>query len=104
MSLRSGFRNRASRSGVAAVEFAFVRRSFWLLILGIIEFGRMLMVQEIVVNATREGVHAAIQPNETDSQVAAVVSNYMQAAGISGYTATLSPTLASGPASGTAGR
>ena len=102
MILRSDSRNQAARRGVAAVEFAFVAPFLLALVLGIIEFGRMLMVQEILVNATREGAHAAIQPSETDAQVTAVVSNYLQAAGISGYTATLSPTLASGPASGTA--
>ena len=38
----------------------------------------------------------------TDSSVATVVSNCMSAAGISGYTEAVSPTLASGPAAGTA--
>ena len=62
----------------------------------------MLMVQEILINAAREGARASIQPGETDAQVATVVSDYMSAAGISGYTEAVSPTLASGPASGTA--
>ena len=60
------------------------------------------MVQETLVNAARMGARAAIVPGATDAQIATAVSNYMAGAGISGYTATLSPTLASGPASGTA--
>ena len=62
----------------------------------------MMMVQEILVNAAREGARAAVLPGETDAQVTTTVTNYMTAAGISGYTKTLSPTLASTPASGTA--
>ena len=95
-------RQRSDRRGVVAIEFALVAPVFFALILGIIEFGRMLMVQEILVNAAREGARAAIQPNETDAQTAGVVSTYMSAAGISGYTEAVSPTLASGPATGAA--
>ncbi len=60
------------------------------------------MVQELLVNAARQGARAAVVPGETDTQVAAVVSNYLAAAGISGCTQTLSPALASNPVSGTA--
>ncbi|MEI8372312.1 MAG: TadE family protein [Planctomycetota bacterium] len=98
----SGPRKCLPRRGAAAVEFALVAPLFLLLIFGIIECGRMLMVQEILVNVTREGARAAIIPGETDAQVATTVSNYLTAVQISGGTTTLSPTLASGPASGTA--
>ena len=90
------------RCGVAIVEFALVAPVFFAMILGIIEVGRMLMVQEILVNAAREGARAAIQANETDAQVTTVVSTCMTAAGISSYSEAVSPTLASGPAIGTA--
>jgi Flp pilus assembly protein TadG len=100
MILSSGSRTRSTRRGVAAVEFALVAPIFVALVFGIIEFGRMLTVQEILVNAAREGARAATLPGETDAQVTTVVSNYLTAAGISGCTETLSPTLASGPASG----
>jgi Flp pilus assembly protein TadG len=95
-------RKSSDRRGVAAVEFALVAPLFVALLLGIIEFGRMLMVQEILVNAAREGARAAIQPGETDAQVTTVISNYMSAAGIPGYTSTLSPTLSTNPAVGAA--
>jgi len=95
-------RNRTARRGVVAVEFALIAPIFFAMLLGIIEFGRMMMVQETLVNAAREGARASILPSETDAQVTAVVSNYLSAAGISGYTETLSPTEASSPASGTA--
>jgi Flp pilus assembly protein TadG len=102
MILSSGSRRRLARRGAAAVEFALVAPLFFTVILGIIEFGRMLMVQEILVNAAREGARAAVVPAETDSQVTTVVTNYMTAAGISGYTETLTPALSTNPTSGTA--
>ncbi len=95
-------RKRSTRRGTTVVEFAFVAPIFFLVVFGIIEFGRALMVQGVLVNAARAGARAAIIPNETDAQVTTAVSTNMAGAGISGYTETLSPTLASSPASGTA--
>ena len=39
------------RKGAAAVEFALVMPLFFMLILGIIEFGRAIMVEQIITNA-----------------------------------------------------
>jgi len=98
-----GFRRRCTaRRGAAIVEFALIAPVFFALILGIIEFGRMLMVEQILINAAREGARAATISGETDSQVTTVVSTYMANSNIAGYTQTLSPTLASSPASGSA--
>ena len=73
------------------VEFALVAPIFFALILGIIEFGRMLMVQQILVNAAREGARASILPGETDAQVTTVVSTYMTGAGSRATTRALTP-------------
>ena len=97
-----GFRKRTARRGAAIVEFALIAPVFFALILGIIEFGRMLMVEQILINAAREGARASTLSGETDAQVTSVVSTFMSNSRISGYTQTLSPTLASSPASGTA--
>jgi Flp pilus assembly protein TadG len=91
---------RATRRAAAALEFALIAPIFLLLILGIVEFGRVLMVEQILVNAAREGARQAALPLSTDAQVSKTVSNYLTATGISGQTQTLSPTLASNPASG----
>ncbi len=98
----SGFRKRTARRGAAIVEFALIAPVFFALILGIIEFGRMLMVEQILINAAREGARAATISGESDAQVTTVVSTYLANSNISGYTQTLSPTLASSPASGSA--
>ena len=51
---------RRTRRGAAAVEFAVVAPVFFLLILGMIEFGRMLMVQQLITLAAREGARTAV--------------------------------------------
>jgi Flp pilus assembly protein TadG len=62
-----------------------------LLILGIIEFGRMVMVQQIITNAAREGARIAILPSSTTSQVTTAVNTYLSNSSISGATVTVSP-------------
>jgi Flp pilus assembly protein TadG len=102
MIFSSRCRKRSDRRGAAAVELALIAPLFFVVIFGIIEVGRLLMVQEILVNAARTGSRVAVMPGNTDSNVTTAVSNFMAGTGISGYTATLSPTIASGPTSGTA--
>lgn len=88
------------RIGTAVVEMAFVAPIFFMLIVGIIEFGRMLMVEQVVTNASREGARRAVIESTTVPEVEALVNNYMTNASISGSTVTVDPqdlnSLASG--------
>ena len=87
------------RHGVAAVEFAIIAPVFVIMILGIIEFGRAIMVQQILTNASREGARRAIVEKATASEVKAVVNDYLAATSISsGVTVEVSP--APGPTVG----
>lgn len=79
------------RRGAAAVEFAVVAPLLFLVIFGIIEFGRMMMVQQILTNASREGARRAILEQATEDQVEAVVGDYLAGASISGANVTISP-------------
>ena len=90
-----------NRRGAAAVEFALVVPIFFLVVLGIIEFGRATMVQANLVNAAREGARAATLQGETDQQVTQTVTNYLSGCGITGSTVQNSPSLSSSPVSGT---
>lgn len=68
-------RNRLRR-GAAAVEFAIVAPVFFLLALGLVEVGRMVMLQHALTNAAREGCRAAglassIDPAIIDTHVRA---------------------------------
>ena len=47
------------RRGAAAAEFAIVAPVFFLMVIGFIEFGRALMVQQVLINASRVGAQAS---------------------------------------------
>jgi Flp pilus assembly protein TadG len=85
---------RRNRQGAAAVEFAIVAPLFFLMVFGMIEFGRAVMVQQVLTNASREGARVAVLDSQTPtaSQVASTVTTYLQNAGISGATITINPT------------
>lgn len=72
-------KKRTTRSGVAAVEFALVAPIFFLLVFGVIEFGRMMMVQQSLTNAAREGSRVAILPTtKNGSDVESRIRDYLQ--------------------------
>jgi Flp pilus assembly protein TadG len=68
---------RSKRPGVAAVEFAVILPFVMVLFLGMIEFGRVLMVQQIITNAAREGCRYAVLPGSTVSSSQTVVTTYL---------------------------
>lgn len=65
------------RRGAAAVEFALVAPLFIMMLFGIIEFGRGMMVQQMLVNATREGAREAVLPGATESAVKSTVVTFL---------------------------
>ena len=77
---------RKHRRGTAAVEFALVAPIFFLLILGMIEIGRAVMVQQIITNASREGARLAVLPGTTGQEVVTRVGDILDDSGISGAT------------------
>src|SRR5688572_18318054 len=76
---------RKNRRGTAVVEFAIVAPVFFLLVFGMIEYGRMVMVQQILTNASREGARfAVIQSTNDTTAVQDRVEDYLQSASIGG--------------------
>ncbi len=63
----------------------------FLLILGMFEFGRMVMSQQILTNAAREGARRAILEQSTVSEVKQTVTNYLAKSSISGASVDVSP-------------
>ena len=55
------------RSGAALVEFALVAPIFFMFIFAIVEFGRLVMVQQAVANAAREGCRLACLSTTTSA-------------------------------------
>ena len=84
-------RRSRKRRGAAVVEFAVVSPVLILLIFGILEFGRLAMVQQVLTNASREGARRAILEQTTSSEIQSVVNDYLTTASISGATVTVSP-------------
>ncbi len=66
---RAGHWAVAKRRGVAATEFAIVVPVFVLLVFGILELGRALMVQQLLTNASRVGARTAILLSAAESDV-----------------------------------
>ena len=82
---------RVNRSGAAVVEFAVVAPVFILLVFGMIEFGRMVMVQQVLTNASREGARLAVLDGVTVSDVEASVETFLAASAVSGATIAVDP-------------
>lgn len=92
---------RRNRRGAAVVEFAVVSPVFFLLVFGMIEYGRMVMVQQLLTNAAREGARVGVLDNSTATDVNNAVKNYLTAAKINNPTVTCSPST---PSSATYGQ
>ncbi len=91
---------RRKRRGASVVEFALVAPVFFLLVFGMIEYGRMVMVQQVLTNATREGARRAVLDGATTNEVKTAVEDYLESSTITGATVTVSPNPPSSAESG----
>jgi Flp pilus assembly protein TadG len=82
---------RRNRRAAAAVEFAVVAPVFLLLVFGMIEYGRMVMVYQVLTNASREGARVAVLDGATTASVTAQVNSYLTSGSVSGATVTVAP-------------
>ncbi len=92
--------NSRRRLGAAVVEFAVVAPVFFAMVFGMIEFGRVVMVQQVLTNAAREGARVAVLDGSTSGQVTTTVTDYLSNASISGSTATVSPSTLTASSAG----
>ena len=91
---------RIYRRGAAVVEFAIVAPVLLLLVFGMIEYGRLVMVQQVITNATREGARQAVLDGATTTSVTTVVNDFLTASRISGAVVTVTPNPPSSAAFG----
>ena len=77
------------RRGVAAVEFAVVASLLFLLILGIIEIGRAMMVLEMLNNGARNGARVGTLQGSSNTDVTSAVNAALANAGFSGHTTSV---------------
>jgi Flp pilus assembly protein TadG len=85
------WRSYRKKRGAAAVEFAIVAPLFFLLLFGMIEYGRCVLVQQVLTNASREGARRAVLDGTDTSDVIEVIDGYLANASITGATVTVNP-------------
>lgn len=73
------------------MEFALVAPLLFLLVFGMIEYGRMVMVQQILTNASREGARMGVLDGTTTADVTNSVNSYLASASIQSATVTVTP-------------
>jgi Flp pilus assembly protein TadG len=88
--MRSPAPNNRLRRGATAVEFALVAPLFFVLVLGIIEFGRAFMVIELLNEAARQGCRQAIIEGTSSAQIKQTATNFLTSVGINGEVAGVS--------------
>ncbi len=84
-------KRQALRWGASAVEFAIVAPVFFMMIIGFIEFGRALMVKQVLVNASRVGARQAITTGATAANVASSTTSYASSVAVNNVVVTTSP-------------
>ncbi|MBX3425837.1 MAG: pilus assembly protein [Pirellulales bacterium] len=90
---------RRHRRGASVVEFALVAPVFFMLLIGIIEVGRALMIQQVLVNASRVGARQAVVLTSSTDAVTSAVADYATGIGVAGVATTVTPN----PGTATAG-
>lgn len=93
-------RRSRRRTGAALVEFALVAPLMILFTMGLIDIGRMTMVKQLLVTASREGARQASLPAATASNVQADVLQMLNNSGVTG-SVVISPSNLATAASGT---
>jgi Flp pilus assembly protein TadG len=81
--------HRPQRWGAHVVEFAVVAPVMFLVILGMIEIARGLMVTHLLTNAARQGCRVGVIEGTSTSQITTVVTNTLKNQGISSDTVTV---------------
>ena len=70
------------RRGAAAVEFAVVAPVLLILVFGMIDVGRMIMVQQLMNDAAREGARTASLGGSSFAEVSSRVSAFLDATSV----------------------
>jgi Flp pilus assembly protein TadG len=90
----AGYR-RIRRLGIAATEFAVVAPFVGVLIMGMCEMGRTVMVKDILTNAARKGCRTAVTTSKTYADLQSDVNNILSDNGMTPSDATITVKVAS---------
>lgn len=78
ISLNKNRRKPQDRRGTALVEMALVLPIFFAVVLGIVEFGRAMMVSQLVTNAAREGARIAVLDDSSNAEVTQFIKDFLE--------------------------
>ncbi|MBI4116017.1 MAG: pilus assembly protein [Candidatus Omnitrophica bacterium] len=87
-------RKRKRMRGSVLVEAALVLPLFTLLFVGIIEFGRVLMIKQVITNAAREGARVAAINLDDDQALSSAMNTsqtYIVNSGVDSNFVTIDP-------------
>jgi Flp pilus assembly protein TadG len=73
------------------VEFAIVAPVFFMLVVGMIEIGRAIMVQQVLINASRVGARQAAMLTSSEDAVIDAVEDYVTGVGLANVETTVTP-------------
>jgi Flp pilus assembly protein TadG len=74
---RQSSQHSGRRRGAVVVEMAVVLPVFMMVVWGIVEFGRAMMVGQLVTNAARFGAREAMLDGSTNTAVVAAVQEFL---------------------------
>jgi len=79
------------RKGAAAIEFSLIAIPFLFMVFTMVEFGRYVMIYQILVDASREGARRAVVESATPADVELRVRNLLDDSTLSEATIDVSP-------------
>jgi Flp pilus assembly protein TadG len=82
-------RSRNGRCAASAVEFAVIAPFLALLVIGMLEIGRGLMVKEMLSDAAQKGCRTGVLPAKSNTDIQNDVNNIMSDNGVSSCTITI---------------
>ena len=86
-----------SESGSVLIEAAITMPLLLLVVLGLVDFGRLFQRYEVVTNAAREGARVAILPEYDSTDAQHRVEQYITAGGLDPLLVTVTPITQSVP-------
>ena len=89
--LASKSRQRQMRLGSAVIEFALLAPIFLLFVFGIIEFGRVMQVKNVITNASREAARAAAFEASTADEVEQIAKDVATVGTVPGVAVQITP-------------
>jgi Flp pilus assembly protein TadG len=82
-------RTTPPRRAAVAVEFALVLPFLMILVLGMFEIGRGIMVKEFLSDASQKGCRTGALPGKTNADILNDVADIMADSNVTGYTVTV---------------